>query len=235
MPTDVTIPGITAIARHSWATVLVGKIVPIVVFLTALPLTGVDLAVIAALAWSIGVLGYQRHTGRRIAGLVVLSVIGNIARSALALATGSAFFYFAQPTMSTILIGIAFAISVPLGQPLAGRLIHDFCPFDPETADHPQFHRFFRTASFLWSGSSLFNGAVTIYLLSTQTLTTFLVAKAFLGPLLTSATVAIGIVLFRRRMHRNGVTVTIARRVSNVPGPAVVAVPVLASPPALAT
>ncbi len=214
MPDHVTIPGLTAIVRHAWLTVLIGKVIPIVVFLGTLPLVGVDLAVLAALIWSIGVLSYQRHCGRRIAGLVVLSVVGNLARSALAIATGSTFVYFAQPTLSTIMIGLAFAVSVPLGQPLAGRLINDFCPFDAATASHPEFLRFFQSASLLWSGSSLVNGAITIYLLSTQTLTNFLVAKAFLGPALTALTLVAGLWLFRHRMRRQGVTVNIACRVA---------------------
>ncbi len=219
MSDHVTIPGLGAIVRHSWQTVLVGKLMPIVIFLAALPFLGVDLAIVAALAWSMAVLGYQRRAGQRVAGLVVLSVIGNAVRSALAMATGSTFFYFAQPTLSTIVIGVAFAVSVPMRQPLAGRLISDFCPFDLATANHPEFRRFFRSASLLWSGSSLINGAITIYLLTSQSLTGFLVAKAFLGPSLTALTLVAGIALFRGRMRRSGITVNIARRVSKVTVP----------------
>lgn len=217
MSDHVTIPGLVAVVRHCWLTVLIGKCIPIVVFLALLPLVGIDLAVLGALVWSLGVIGFQRSRGQRIAGLVVLSAVGNSVKSALALATGSTFLYFAQPTLSTIVIGIAFLVSVPLGQPLAERLIHDFCPLEEATASHPEFLRFCRTGSLLWGATSLTNGAITIYLLSTQTLTAFLVIKAFLGPLLTGVTFGAGALLFRSGMHRAGVNICFARRLPEPP------------------
>ncbi len=209
----IEIPGFTAIARHSWLTIFVAKFVPIALFLATLPRAGVDTAVLVALGWSLGVVVFQHHTGQRISGLVVLSVVGNLTKSVLALATGSMIVYFAQPTLSTFIVGLVFLGSVVLGRPMAARLIGDLCPFDDSTSSHPEFHRFFRSATLLWAGSSMLNGVITLYLLLTLSLTDFLVTKAFLGPTLSAMTLGVGLVWFRRRMRRVGVEVVFAARV----------------------
>ncbi len=209
----VVIPGFRAIVRHAWPTIIIGKVIPVVLFLVCFTWIGVTSAILVALGWSLGVVAYQRIRGQRIAGLVLMSVIGNTAKTIVALLTGSLFVYFVQPTISTTLIGIAFLVSVPLGFPMAEKLICDFCPFDEDTAGNPELSRFFSTASILWAITSLLNGAVTLYLLMTQSVTGFVILKSFLGPATTGLTIVVGLLLFRTRMERAGVNVVYASRV----------------------
>ncbi len=209
----VVIPGMGAIVRHAWPTIIIGKVIPVVLFLAFFSWVGVSSAIIVALAWSLGVVAYQRMKGERVAGLVLMSVIGNTAKTIVALLTGSLFVYFVQPTISTTLIGLAFLVSVPLGIPMAERLIKDFCPFDDETAANPELNRFFSIASLLWAATSLLNGAVTLYLLLTQSVTGFVILKSFLGPATTGLTLVVGMLLFKIRMERAGVNVIFANRV----------------------
>lgn len=209
----VVIPGMGAIIRHAWPTIIIGKVIPVVLFLGCFTYIGVTSAIVVALAWSLGVVAYQRMQGQRVAGLVLMSVIGNTAKTIVALLTGSLFVYFVQPTISTTLIGLAFLISVPLGFPMAERLICDFCPFDDETAENPELNKFFSVASLLWAATSLLNGAVTLYLLLTQTVTSFVILKSFLGPATTGLTLVVGMLLFKLRMERAGVRVVFAKRV----------------------
>ncbi len=222
----VIIPGIRAIAQHSWVTILTGKVIPLVLFLGLFESIGITPAVLAALAWSLGLVAYQKTQGHRIAGLVVLSIVGNTAKTIVAIATGSILAYFIQPTISTTLIGTAFLISIPLGFPLAERLIHDFCPLDDATANEPAFTGFFNKLSFLWAATSLLNGAVTLYLLLTQSITTFVVAKAFLGPISTGITLVIGIWWFRREMTKAGVQVVMARKIGELTAPIPTLIPI---------
>ncbi len=210
----VTIPGLGAIARHSWLNIVIGKIVPLVLFLVGYSIAGLTPAVLAGLAWSLGVVAYQRAKGHRIAGLVILSIVGNTAKTIVAVLTGSVLAYFIQPTISTTLIGTAFLISVPMGLPLAERLVHDFCPFDEQTANEPAFKAFFPKLSLLWAATSLLNGAVTLYLLLTQSITSFVLYKAALGPVTTSITLVAGLWWFRRSMRQAGVDVVLTRRVA---------------------
>ena len=105
---------------------------------------------------------------------------------------------------SDLLVGLAFLASALAGRPLAERLARDFCPFDPEAASHPLLRLFFLRLSWLWAFTSLVNAAVTLWLLLTQSATTFVLVKAALGPLFTTATLAIAVTWFRVRMRREG-------------------------------
>lgn len=219
MDRRIVIPGPRAIVAHAWLNVLTGKIVPLVIFLALFGTAGITPAVLAALAWSIGLIAYQKANGHRIAGLVILSVVGNTAKTIVAIASGSVVAYFIQPTISTTLIGTAFLISVPLGIPLAERLVRDFCPIDDHTSDQPELNDFFPRLSLLWAATSLLNGAVTLYLLLTQSITNFIVIKALLGPGSTGITVLVGLWWFRVAMRKAGIEVVLARRITTTPSP----------------
>lgn len=204
MESPLVIPGPRAVLKHALPTVIEGKLIPLVVFLGFLKVVGVTGGLLAALAWSLAAVFYRLSTGRSVSGLLVIGTIGLAARTALAVATGSVLVYFLQPTISTALVGFAFLFSVPMGKPLAARLAHDFCPFDPETAEHPMLRLFFVRLSMLWAVTSLMNAALTLWLLLTQSLTTFVVIKSFLGPSFTTVTLVIAVVWFRFRMQREG-------------------------------
>ncbi len=197
-------PGPWAVVRHALPTFVVGKVIPIVLFLGFFRLTGTAVALIVALGWSLAVIAHRLATRQRVPGLVLVSTLGLIAKTIVALATGSLAVYFLQPTVGTALVGIAFAVSVARGQPLAERLAHDFCPFEPDTANHPLLSLFFDRLSRLWAVTSLVNAGVTLWLVLTQSVTTFVLIKSFLGPSFTAATLAIAAVWFRFRLRRHG-------------------------------
>ncbi len=198
------IPGPRAIARHALPNVIEGKVIPLVLFLGFLDLAGTTGALLAALGWSGGVILYRFKTGTKISGLVLLSTIGLLVKTFLALVTGSLIVYFLQPTISTALVGIAFFVSVAMGNPLAARLARDICPFDENTADHPMLRLFFTRLSLLWAFTSLLNAGLTLWLLLTQSTTTFVIVKSFLGPSFTVATLLIAALWFRQRMKAVG-------------------------------
>jgi intracellular septation protein A len=180
-------------------------------FLVFVELMGTMEALVAALAWSLSCAIYRLSTGRRVPGLIVLSTIGLAAKTMLALATGSVFVYFLQPTITTALVGGAFLVSVCCGRPLAEKLAHDFCPFDPDTASHPEVRRFFSRLSLLWALTSLINACVTLWLLLTQSVTTFVLVKSFMGPSFTLVTLLLGGAYFRFRAARVGLQLQFAR------------------------
>lgn len=202
---SLMIPGPGAVIRHSYLKVIEGKIVPLALFLGFLHVAGVTGALLTALAWSLSIVAWRRATGRRISGVVVLTTIGLVAKTLIALGTGSVVVYFLQPTITTALVGLAFLVSVPLGKPLAERLAHDFCPFDAATAEHPHLQVFFLRLSLLWAFTSMLNAATTLWLLLTQPITTFVVIKSFMGPSFTAVTLLIAVLWFRRSLARQGV------------------------------
>jgi hypothetical protein len=118
--------------------------------------------------------------------------------------------YFLQPTVSTALVGGIFLCSVFVDRPLAEKLAHDFCPFEDATARHPVLRQYFTRLSLLWSVTSMINAALTLWLLLTQPVTTFVVVKSFLGPGFTVVTIGLSFVWFRFTMRRYGLRVVFA-------------------------
>lgn len=204
------LPHWRAVARHALPNVVQGKLIPVLLFVVTLRLAGTTAALLAALVWSVGALWFRRSRGKAASGILVLTTVALAARTVAAIATGSLFVYFLQPTLTTCLVGLAFLVSVPLGRPLAERVAMDLCPMDDETRAHPSLRRFFHHASLWWAFTSMVNFGITVWLLVSQSPTTFVLVKSALGPTTTAVTLAVAFVWFRALMARSGTRVAFA-------------------------
>ncbi|HZD74924.1 MAG TPA: VC0807 family protein [Actinomycetota bacterium] len=198
MHTPFPIPRITALARHATPHVLEATLIPLALFYGGLRLLGLWGALLAALIWSYTSLLRRLLTRRRVPGMLVLGIIGLTARTALALATGSAFLYFLQPTLGTGLVASVFIGSVALGRPLAMRLATDFLPLPDALLANRGVRRFFLRISLLWAGVFLANAGISLWLLVSQSLATFLWTRTVTSLVLTAAAVTISTLAFRR-------------------------------------
>jgi len=201
------IPRLRALARHALPNLVEASLVPLAVFYGALWLVGVWGGLFAALAWSYTAIARRLVTGRPVPGLLVLGVVGITARTIVAALSGSVFVYFLQPTLTTVLIAGIFLVSVPAGRPLAERLAGDFCPLPAAFVGSPPVRRFFARITLLWAFVQLTNAAVSIWLLVTQPISTYVVARTATSWLLTGAAVVASTLYFRRSMRRHGITV----------------------------
>jgi hypothetical protein len=182
------------------------------VFLSFLTLVGSTGAVLAALAWSLACVAVRVVSRRRVPGLVILTAAGLTARTIATLASGSMVVYFLQPTASTALVGAVFLCSVFVDRPLVEKLAHDFCPFEEATARHPVLRQFFTQISLLWSLTSMINAGLTLWLLFTQPVTTFVVVKSFVGPAVTAIAIGLSVMWFRFTTKRFGLRVVFASK-----------------------
>lgn len=212
MHPPIIIPNIRSVVRHALPNVLEGKVIPLLLFVGFLELLGTTWALLVALAWSLVTIGYRKATHRRVPGLIVLSTAALIAKTIVTLATGSMIVYFLQPTLTTVVVGALFLVSVGRGNPLAQRLAYDVLPFDDATKSHPQMRQFFVRLSILWSFTSMVNAAITIWLLFTQSTTTFVLVKAVLGPATGVLTVGSVFLWFRWKLGRTGTQIVWSRR-----------------------
>jgi hypothetical protein len=201
------IPRLPALARHALPNVLEGTVVPVAVFLVTLRLFGVWGALIAGLCWAYGAIGWRLATRRRLPGLLMLGAATLTARTVIAFATGSVFVFFLQPTLGTALVAAAFLVSVPIGRPLAERLARDFCPLPPGLLANGHMRRFFLRISLLWAFTGIANVAVTLWLLLSQSIGTFVVARSATSLVLTSSAIVVSTIWFHRSMRRHGVLV----------------------------
>ncbi|MFN8035517.1 MAG: VC0807 family protein [Acidimicrobiia bacterium] len=205
MPTPhFEIPRIREIVSHSWRNVLECTIAPVVLFLLALRLLGIWGAVIAGLAWSYGNVGRRLVRGRRVPGILVLGALTLTVRTALVVATGSTFLYFLQPTLGTAVVAVAFLLSVPIGHPLAQRLATDFLPIPADFLADDRVRRFFLRITLLWAFTQFANAGITLWLLTTQSVATFVVARSVVSATCTGAAILASTLWFKRSMHAHG-------------------------------
>jgi hypothetical protein len=201
------IPHWRVVARHSLPHLVEATFVPLAVFYAALWAIGVWGAMAAALAWSYGAVLRRAITGRRIPGILVIGSLLMTVRTTVAVASGSVFVYFLQPTFGTVVVAGAFLLSVPAGRPLAERLAGDFVPIPAELLARPYMHRFFVRISLLWAFVHLGNAAVTVWLLLSQPVATYVVAKTLVSLVASGAAIAASVAWFTLSMRGNGVRV----------------------------
>jgi hypothetical protein len=145
--------------------------------------------------------------GRPLPGLLVLGAIGLTARTVVAALSGSVFVYFLQPTLTTVLIAGVFLASVPAGRPIAERLAGDFCPLPATFIGSPPVRRFFARITVLWAFVQLTNAALSVWLLVTQPVGTYVLAKSVTSWGLTIAAVGLSTLYFKLSMRNHGIPI----------------------------
>lgn len=204
----IEIPRPAALLRHALPNIVEGTVIPLAVFLVTLHLIGVWGAMSAGLAVSYGLIALRLVTRRPVPGILVIGALTLTARTLVALASRSTFVYFLQPTLGTALIASTFLVSVALKRPLAQRLARDFCPFDPEVSRNHHVRTFFSQISLLWAFTQFANAAVTIWLLLSQSVTTYVLAGRCVSAGLTVTAITASAAWFHHSMARHGIVVS---------------------------
>jgi len=194
-------------ARHALPHLVEATFIPLILFYAFLWTAGVWGALVAALVWSYTAVIRRAVTGKRIPGILVLGTIGITARTIAAFASGSTFIYFLQPSLTTVVIAGAFLLSVPAGRPLAERLAHDFVPLEPEVLCLPGVQRVFIRITLLWAFVNLANAAVSIALLMSQDVGTFVALKTIGGMVLVGAAVGASTIWFKQALRNHNISV----------------------------
>jgi hypothetical protein len=185
-------------ARKGLPALVEGTLMPLAIFYAALWALGMWGALIAALSWSYLAIARRILTKQSIPGLVILSALALTFRTALALATGSVFIYFLQPSLATALLGFAFLASMSTEQPLVQRLARDFLPVSPEFFVNPFVKHFFMRISLLWAMVMLANAGVTTWMLFELPVSLFVIAKTVASVVMIGVALVSSVVWFRR-------------------------------------
>ena len=170
-------PSLAAVTKRVSLSLLIAVIVPAVVFYGFFVLAGVWTAIIAALGWSYGAIAWRAATGRRTSGLLILAAILLTGRTALSIAADSAWLYFLQPVISDGIVALLFLISLASARPMVARLAGDFYPMDRELAMRPRVRRLFWHLTLFWGVLGLARASMTLWLLQSQSLETFVLVK----------------------------------------------------------
>lgn len=171
-------PSLLAVIKRVSLSLLIAVVIPAVVFYGVFVLAGVWTAIIAALAWSYGAIAWRAVTRRRTSGLLILAALLLTGRTALSLAADSAWLYFLQPVISDGVVAGLFLLSLASARPMVARLAGDFYPMDHELATRPRIRRLFRNLTLLWAVLGLAKATMTLWLLQSQSLETFVLVKS---------------------------------------------------------
>jgi hypothetical protein len=201
------------VARHSLPSIVEATLIPSALFYVTWMTVGHLAAYIVALVWGYGALGRRLHQRLRVPGILIIALLGLTVRSVLALATGSAFVYFAQPILATGLIALLFLASSLTSRPFVARVAADFYPMTAEVAARQPLRRLFRRLTFLWAGVQLLQAAAGASLLLTLPTSVYVPTKTASALLITAAGVTVTVLLSLRVARREGL-------VAAVPAPA---------------
>ncbi|MGB0100354.1 MAG: VC0807 family protein [Nocardioides sp.] len=187
--------------RRVALSLLIACAVPAAVFYATFRVLGIWPAIVAALAWSYGAIGWRALTGRRTSGLLVLTAAVLTGRTLIALVADSTFLYFLQPIITDGLIALAFLVSLLSARPMVARLAGDFYPMDDELSLRPRVRRLFRNLTMLWAVLCLGKATLTLWLLLSQSLETFVLVKsvAILGINASAIAATIGLAVLVAR------------------------------------
>jgi len=195
-------PSLVAVIQRVSLSLLIAVIVPAVVFYGFFVLAGVWTAIIAALVWSYGAIAWRAVTRRRTSGLLILAAVLLTGRTALSLVAGSTWLYFLQPVITDGVIAVLFLLSLASARPMVARLAGDFYPMDHELATRPRMRRLFRNLTILWAVLGLARAAMTLWLLQSQSLETFVLVKSIsmlsINVLATFATIGLAALVARK-------------------------------------
>jgi intracellular septation protein A len=168
---------VRAVARRLVPHLIEATLIPTSLVYLGLATVGLRWGLAAALAWSWVAVGRRLIGHEQVPGLVLLTWMGITVRTATFLFNGSAFVFFVQPILGTLLTAMVMLGSIALGRPLIGRFAQDFCPMANELGDRPAVVTLFRRLTYLWAGVNIMIAIVNFTLLATVPVEIFVGTK----------------------------------------------------------
>jgi uncharacterized membrane protein len=216
-PLTVDLPCLRTVAKQGARQLLENTIAPVVVFYVALVTMGHTWAFASALGLCYLTLGVRLVRRKPIPAMLLVGVVLMTARAVIALATGSIFLYFLQPSLGNFAIGALFLGTVAIGRPLVARLAGEFCGFPDEMVKHHRLRTFFRQVSLIWAVVFCLNGAVAIWMLVSVPIGQYLVISTSSSTGVILLGIGLSLWLFRRSVHRAGMQIRLGGRVLGAP------------------
>src|SRR5688572_6461166 len=101
-----------SVVRRSGPHLLEASVIPTALFYGCLVVAGLGTAYAAALLWLYASVGLRLLRHQAIPPLLVLGTVGITVRTTVAIASGSSFFYFAQPAANSLVMTGVFLVSI---------------------------------------------------------------------------------------------------------------------------
>ncbi|MEV0145348.1 MULTISPECIES: VC0807 family protein [unclassified Nonomuraea] len=192
------LPKLTALLRHAVPRVFEGMILPVAVFYVGLVVSGFAGGVVVAVTWVYGGVLYRLVRGRSVPGGVLLAAGMVTVRAVLALLADSPVLFFLQPTLGVFCASAGFLGTARVRKPLARRVAEDLVPLPAQVLEEPVMRRFFTRQSLVWGCAQLGNASLSLWLLLSQTIETYLLVRTSAVAVLLSGAALLTLLDFRR-------------------------------------
>jgi hypothetical protein len=204
-------PGVHTVLRHLGLNLLLATVVPTALFYVCLVTANLWTALIGALTWCYATVAWRLRTGQPRSVLLWLTVAGLTGKTVLTFATGSTLIYFVQPAVGDAIVATAFLASLATSRPAVARLAGEFYPMTHDVASRPRVKMLFVRLTLLWAGICAAKAAVTLWLLHSLTVASFVTAKTVFGPSAAVFGAAITVALALQVARREGLLAIAAR------------------------
>ncbi|GGL00977.1 hypothetical protein Sme01_41040 [Sphaerisporangium melleum] len=192
------LPRLSVLIKHAAPRVLEGMILPVAVFYAGLLLAGVHGGLVMAVAWVYGGVALRLVRRQKVPGTVLLAMLAITVRAALALITGDVVIYFLQPTLGVFAASLAFLATAATPRPLIQRVTTDLVPLPDHLVRHPVMRRFFVHLSLLWGTVQFVNGSLSLWLLFSESIETYLIVRTSAVAVLMVLAAAASLLAFKR-------------------------------------
>lgn len=214
---DVHLPGLRMVARHAAPNLGESSVGPLVLTCLTMRAAGVIAGLMAGMVWTVLAIFRRRMLGRAIPGLMALGALGGVTRMGVALLLRNPALVLVQPLVTTAATGIAFCATARSSRPLPMRLAGDFLPLPAQLTSTAWVQRYFARLAVLWGVNILLQVVISALMLARMDTTTYLVARAVMGWVLTGAGIGVSVAWFRIAAHRQGVKVVLSSPLASAP------------------
>ena len=202
--------------REGAVGLVLGSVLPVVLFYVAFRGWGFSSAVLVVLGWSALVFGWHyRRTGG--ADVFSATTFGFACiKAAAGLASQNPLLYLAWPSLENLIYGSAFLGSAALGRPLLALYAQRLYPIPAHVRASATFRQAFLVASAAWCGGQALRAVVRLWLLANLPLELYLVADTVAGWPINVALVSFTVWFPLRQLRHAGYLADPALRVEAV-------------------
>jgi uncharacterized membrane protein len=197
-------PTLRNVVRHIAITVATVSLIPSVLFYVSLQAWNVWAALISALLWCYGLVGWRVVTGRRTSALLWLAALGLTAKTVFAFASGSTLLYVLQPVLSDLLMAVVFAASLWGARPVVSRLAGDFYPMDDDLHARPRIRTLFRRLTMMWAAIWGCKAGLALWWMDAISVNSYLGVKNLVVPVAAISGATISVLLSARVARHEG-------------------------------
>ncbi|WP_219462489.1 VC0807 family protein [Nonomuraea rhizosphaerae] len=191
------LPRFGRLVRHAVPRVIEGMILPVAVFYVGMIVSGVTGGIVLAVAWVYAGVAWRLARRRAVPGALLLAAGTVTVRAVLALLSGSAVIFFLQPTLGVFCASAGFLATVRVRRPLVRRVAEDLVPLPEHVTEHAVMRSFYTRQSLLWGCAQFGNASLSLWLLLSQSLQTYLIVRTSAVAVLLSAAALLTLVDFR--------------------------------------